>query len=52
MFCFDQLLIQILVNYQNQGQFRNLHVLRIPKLSLEVKFDQDLAEKIKVEDKV
>ena len=50
IFCFAQLLLQILVNYQNQGQFWNLHVLRIPKLSLKVKFDQDLAEKIKVKD--
>ena len=31
-------------------QFWNLHVLRIPKLSLKVKFDQDLAEKIEVQD--
>ena len=41
--------LQILVKYQNQGQFQNL-LLRFPKLSLEVKFDQDLAEKIKVKD--
>ena len=34
MFCFAQLLLQILVNYQNQGQFWNLLVLSIPKLSL------------------
>ena len=43
--------MQILVNYQNQGQFQNLQVLRIPKLSLKVKFDEDLTEKIKVKDK-
>ena len=50
IFCFAQLLLQILVNYQNQGQFWNLLVLRIPKLSLKVKFDKDLAEIIKVKD--
>ena len=48
IFCFAQYLLQILVKCQNHGQFWNLHVLRIPKLSLKVKFDQDLAEKIKV----
>ena len=56
IFCFAQLLLQILVNYQNQGQnqgqFWNLLVLRILKLSLEVKFDQDLHELMKVKDKV
>ena len=52
VFCFAQLLLQILFNYQNQGQFENLLVLRIPKLTLEVKFEQDLAELIKVKDKV
>ena len=41
------LLLQIFVKYQNQGQFQNLRIL---KLSLEVKFHQDLAEKIKVKD--
>ena len=51
IFCFAQLLLQILVNYQNQGQFWNLLVLSFPKLSLKVKFDQDLAEIIKVKDK-
>ena len=50
IFCFAQLLLQILVNYQNKGQCQNLLILRIPKLLLEVKFDQDLAEKIKVKD--
>ena len=40
VFCFAQLLLQILFNYQNQGQFENLLVLRIPKLTLEVNFDQ------------
>ena len=50
IFCFAQLHLQILVVYQNQGQFWNLLVLRIPKLSLKVKFDKDLAEIIKVKD--
>ena len=36
IFCFAQLHLQILVDYQNQGQFWNLLVLRIPKLSLKV----------------
>ena len=47
-FCFAQLLLQILVNYQSQGQFQNLLVLRIPKLTLEVKFDQNLPDLSKV----
>ena len=50
IFCFAQLLPQIFINFQKQEQFWNLHVLMIPKLTLEVKFEQDLAEKIKVED--
>ena len=50
IFCFVQLLMQILVKYLNQGQFQNLLVLRFPKLSLEVNFDENLAEKIKVKD--
>ena len=50
IFCYAPLFLQILVNYQNQGQFWNLLVLRIPKLSLKVKFDKDLAEIIKVKD--
>ena len=41
IFCFAQLLLQILVNYQNQGQFWNLLVLRISKHSLKVKSDLD-----------
>ena len=45
-------LLQMLVNYQNQGQFWNFLVLGIPKLSLKVRFDQDLPELIKVKDKV
>ena len=34
IFCFAQLHLQILVNYQNQGQFWNLLILRIPKLKV------------------
>ena len=41
-----------MVNYQKQGQFSNLLVLKILKLSLKVKLDQDLPELIKVKDKV
>ena len=41
-----------MANYQNQGQFWNLIVLRILKLSLKVEFDQDLAEIIKVKDNI
>ena len=52
LFCFAQLLLQIFVNYQNQGQFWNLHILSIAKLSLKFKFDQDLPEIIKVKDNV
>ena len=52
VFCFAQLLLQILFNYQNQGHFENLLVLRIPKLTLENNFDQNLPELSKVEDKV
>ena len=48
VFCFAQLLLQILVNYQSQGQFQNLLVLRIPKLTLEVKFDLNLPDLSKV----
>ena len=52
-FVFDlDYLWQILVKFKFQGQFWNLHVLSIPKLSLNVKFDQDLRELIKVKDKV
>ena len=48
IFSFASLLLQLLVTYENQGQFQNLLVLRILKLSLKLKFDHDLAEKIKV----
>ena len=49
-FVFLQFLHQILVKFQNQGQFWNLHVLSFPKLSLILKFDQLEAEKIEVKD--
>ena len=52
VFCFAQFFLQILVNHQNQGQFQNLLVLRIPKLTLEVKCDQNLPELSKVKGKV
>ena len=42
IFCFAQLLLQILVNHQHQ--FQNLLVLRISKHPLEAEFDEDLAE--------
>ena len=44
IFCFAQLLMQILVNFQNQGQIWNLLVLRFSKHPLHVQFDQVLAE--------
>ena len=44
IFCFAQLLLQILVNYQNQGQIWNLLVLTFSKHPLHVQFDQVLAE--------
>ena len=39
-FVFPQFLHQILLKFQNQGQFWNLHVLSFPKLSLILKFDK------------
>ena len=50
IFCFAQLLLQILVNYQNQGQIWNLLVLTFSKHPLHVQFDQVLAEKFEVKD--
>ena len=50
IFCFAQLLLQILVNYQNQGQIWNLLVLTFSKHPLHVQFDQVLAEIFEVED--
>ena len=47
--CFGLFLPQILVNFEDQGQFWNLHVLRIPKHPLKVEFDEDLAEILQVE---
>ena len=51
IFCFAQLLLQILVNYQNQGQIWNLLVLTFSKHPLHVQFDQVLAEIFEVKDK-
>ena len=48
IFCFAQLLLQIIVNYQSQGRFQNLLVLRIPKLTLEVRVDQNLPDLSKI----
>ena len=48
---FGLLLQQILVNFKNQWQFWNLHILRIPKPPLKVEFDEELAELLKVEHK-
>ena len=42
IFCFAQLLMQILVNFQNQWQIWNLLVLRFSKHPLHVQFDQVL----------
>ena len=50
IFCFALLLLQILDNYQNQGQFWNLLVLTISKHPLHVQFDQVLAEIFEVKD--
>ena len=50
IFCFVQLLLQILVNYQNQGQIWNLLVLTFSKHPLHVQFDQVLAEIFEVKD--
>ena len=46
-FVFPQFLHQILLKFQNQGQFWNLYVLNFPKLSLILKFEQDLIEKLR-----
>ena len=51
IFCFAQLLLQILVNYQKQGQIWNLLVLTFSKHPLHVQFDQVLAEIFEVKDK-
>ena len=50
IFCFALLLLQILDNYQNQGQFWNLLVLTISRHPLYVQFDQVLAEIFEVKD--
>ena len=50
--CFHLFFLQILVKLVNQGQFWNLHVMRIPNHPLHVWSDEVLAEIFKVEDKV
>ena len=50
IFCFAPLLIQILVNYQNQGHIWKLLVLTFSKHPLHVQFDQVLAEIFEVKD--
>ena len=50
IFCSAQLLLQIFVNYQNQGQIWNLLVMTFSKHPLHVQFDQVLAEIFEVED--
>ena len=47
-FCFAQLLLQILVNFQNQGQSGKLLVLAFSKHPLHEQFDQVLAEILEV----
>ena len=51
MICFALLLLQILVNFQNQGQIWNLLVLTFSKHPLHVQFDQVLAEILEVKDR-
>ena len=51
IFCFAQLLPQILDNFQKQGQLWNLLVLTISIHPLHVQFDQVLAEIFEVKDK-
>ena len=50
VFCFALLLPQILDDFQNQGQFRNLLVLTISKHPLCVHFEQVFAEIFGVKD--
>ena len=46
-----QYLCQFLVKSSQQGQFRKQLVLRIPKPTLALRFDKDLAEILEVEEK-
>ena len=46
-----QYLRQFFIKTNNQGQFRNQLIFRIPKLSLVVRFDKDLAEILRVKEK-
>ena len=50
IFCFAQLLMQILVNFQNQGQIWNPLVLAFSKHPLDVQFDQVLGEILEIKD--
>ena len=50
IFCFALSLPQIFVNFQNQGQIWNLLVLTFSKHSLNVQFDQVLADIFEVKD--
>ena len=43
-------LSQFFINFENQGQFWNLLVMRISKLSLICRFDKELTEIFKVKD--
>ena len=51
-FVFLQFLHQILVKFQNQGQFWKAENVQISKLSLILKFEQDLMEKLKKNERV
>ena len=44
-------LSQFFIKFNDQGQFRNLLVMRIPKLTLNFRFDAVLTEIFKVENK-
>ena len=46
-----QYLRKVFIKSNNQGQFRNQLIFRIPKLSLVVRFDKDLAEILMVKEK-
>ena len=46
-----QYLRQFFIKSNNQGQFQNQLIFRIPKLSLVVRFDKDLAEILRVKEK-
>ena len=50
IFCFAQLLLQILVIYENQGHIWNRLVLTFSKHPLDVQFDQVLGEIFEIKD--